>query len=226
MKNYDTNRFSGSSSSPPEAAEASAMDWEIMIPDSSGLSKKRKNEKALRGHTVSPSLELAPSFEEWQTENAWDEIVLLGDDDHECHFDDSAFVPKSFLLDPALVGFPESVPSVDEFLVGHTSDNIEIELGNLDAPELPPPPPSSSDDTDTQDSPRNFEELYRKTLTKLKASMKRTRESRKCLHAIFPQTKKYARRNSISQVLHKVENSSRQIDTYLNPDAFQRRDTL
>lgn len=180
--------------------------------------------------TVSPSLEPSSySFDEWHQDNGWDEVVLMGDDNEEgchLHFQDSLIAPSSIMLDPSLVGSADPVPSIDEFLVGHTSDNIEIELEDFEAPELPPPPPgSAADEKDTEmpDSPKDFNELYRTTLTNLKESMKRTRESRKCLHAVSPQTKKHPRSKSISHILNKVENSSRQIDQCLDPDFFKRR---
>ena len=199
--------------------------WEEAAADQSSARVLDANPSHSR--TVSPSLEdpssSAVDTDEWHQETSdWDDVVLMtNSDDHECrlHFQDSPIGPRSIMLDSSFCSASaDPVPSIDEFLVGNLSDTIELKLSDFEAPELPPPPPGSDEATEIPESPKDFHELYCTRLSNLKKSMKRSRESRKCLHAVSPQTKKYHRRKSISQVTLSSETSSRQIDQYLNPD--------
>lgn len=180
-----------------------------------------------RSRTVSPSLPEPPSnsFEEWQKDNDWDEVVFLGDDDHECHFQDSPSRNNSIILDGSAVIGADHVPSIDEFLVKQQSDNMEIDIGETEELDLPTSSSGSKGDTEMpgSDCSMDFRELYRKTLTNLKESMKKSQKSRSCLKAMSANTTTCPRRHSICQVLHRVETSSRQIDQCLDPDFFQRR---
>ena len=80
------------------------------------------------------------------------------------------------------------------------------------SPNLVSPPPS----------PPAFmkDEKYRSTLQKLTESMIRSQESRKCFQMKTPKTEKYARSKSVSKVLSSIEQSTRQIQTYLQGPAY------
>lgn len=64
-------------------------------------------------------------------------------------------------------------------------------------------------------TPAPFDERYRETLKKLEESMKRSQETRKSLTMKTPKTEEYGRSKSVTGVLTSIENSSRQIQTYL-----------
>jgi hypothetical protein len=63
--------------------------------------------------------------------------------------------------------------------------------------------------------PSPFDEQYRETIKKLEESMRRSQETRKSLTMKTPKTEKYGRSKSVTGVLTSIENSSRQIQTYL-----------
>ena len=59
------------------------------------------------------------------------------------------------------------------------------------------------------------DERYQEVLKKLTESMKRSQETRKSLTMKTPKTEKYDRTTSVTGVLSSIENSSRQLQTYL-----------
>jgi hypothetical protein len=226
------------------------MDWEESVPSFSCCDEFHNAIEppvGSRSRTVSPmEADSCPSssgmIEEWRkdTGSDWGDVMLMGDDDHHCHLDDDdddndilAGVRDPVarvLLDASAVAIADDVPSIDEFLVGHSSEKFDFEF--QDDQSLPlPPPPHEEESPDSRivkipGSPKSFQDLYKETLTNLKESMKRSRETRKSLQGISPQTRRYPRRNSVAQVVSSVESSSRQIDRCLYPEYdFQRRDT-
>ena len=60
-----------------------------------------------------------------------------------------------------------------------------------------------------------FDERYVLTLQKLQESMKRSEKTRKYLKVKTKRTAKYARRKRVRGVLSSIENSSRQVQSYL-----------
>jgi hypothetical protein len=77
-------------------------------------------------------------------------------------------------------------------------------------------PTYSYSSKDNNPTPAPFDERYRETLKKLEESMRRSQETRKSLTMKTPKTEKYGRSKSVSGVLTSIENSSRQIQTYLH----------
>lgn len=69
----------------------------------------------------------------------------------------------------------------------------------------------------SSDKPKelSLEEQYRQTLQKLTESMQRSQETRKSLQMKTPKTEKYPRRQSVSKVLTSIEQSSKQLQEYL-----------
>jgi len=75
-------------------------------------------------------------------------------------------------------------------------------------------------------SPILNQERYQEIFKKLEASMKRSQETRKSLTMKTPKTKKYTRRDSVTGVLSSIENSSRQLQTYLQTVQQMQRTTV
>lgn len=70
------------------------------------------------------------------------------------------------------------------------------------------------------------QERYQEIFKKLEASMKRSQETRKSLTMKTPKMKKYTRRDSVTGVLSSIENSSKQLQTFLQTVQQMQRTTV
>jgi hypothetical protein len=93
-------------------------------------------------------------------------------------------------------------------LLDTTNDNMIMFMTNCNS--------SLSDLSMTTTAPTFVnDERYQEVLKKLAESMKRSQETRKSLTMKTPKTEKYNRSKSVTGVLSSIENSSRQLQTYL-----------
>jgi hypothetical protein len=133
-----------------------------------------------------------------------EELVLMSVDDEERFFaplldDDDGDVNQELLEASVVLTADDIVAS----LVTSTTPTFSYEDGD------------KKNSTTTTPSPFLFDERYRETLKKLEESMKRSQETRRSLTMKTPKTEQYGRSKSVSGVLTSIENSSRQIQTYL-----------
>jgi len=75
-------------------------------------------------------------------------------------------------------------------------------------------------------SPILNQERYQEIIKKLEASMKRSQETRKSLTMKTPKMKEYTRTGSVTGVLSSIENSSRQLQTFLQTVKQMQRTTV